>query len=220
MCLAVATHDPRTCGASLESSRPSCEALASGEQSRCAKALAEERTSCARDMDRLRTLLASEHDAHESAAPSAKLEIHGVGGTADPAKTEIDLSSTAAGGAVVAAEALGGAGIELARDPESSLRLAMRVERSHLAASVLFEAGGPKLTKLDLLVPALPELECPSPRCALTVTMPAVDPKRGAPITATIEGTVETPGGTYRLKLRIDTFVRDVVGRSAIYGGR
>ncbi len=220
MCLAVSTSDPRSCGAAVDSTRATCEALASGDEARCARASAEERAACTRDVHRYRSSLAQEHDAHETAPPRARLEIHGAAGTSDPATTDIDLSSSVVGGAVMAAEALGGAGIELARDLESSLRLPTRVERSHLAASVLFDTAGPSLTKLSVLVPKLPELSCPSPHCALTVTLPKADPKRGAPLAATIEGTVETPAGTYRLKLQIDTFVRDVVGRSAIYGGR
>ncbi len=134
--------------------------------------------------------------------------------------TDFDLSASVVGGAVVAADAVTGAAIDLARDLESSLGLPTRTDRSHLAASVLFEGGTPKLTKLTLVVPRVGEIACPGTHCALTVTMPKADPRRGAPLAATIEGTAETPGGTYRLKLQIDTFVRDVVGRSAIYGGR
>ena len=50
--------------------------------------------------------------------------------------------------------------------------------------------------------------------------MPKADAKRGAPLTATIAGSVETLAGTYQVKVQIDTFVRDVVGRMAIFGGR
>ena len=220
MCLAVATHDPRSCGAAIDSAQATCEALATGDPSRCAKASAEGRAACTRDVERFRSVLGAEHDAHDATPPRAHLEVHGASGTAEPATTDFDLSSNVVGGAVVAAEAIGGAGIELARDLESTLRLPSRVERSHLAATVVFDAGGPKLTKLSILVPRLPEMSCPSPHCALTVTMPKTDAKRGAPLAATIEGTVETPGAAYRVKVQIDTFVRDVVGRMAIYGGK
>jgi hypothetical protein len=220
MCLAVATHDPRTCAAALEAARATCEALASGDPSRCGKATGDERATCARDVEREQTLLAGEHDAHETTQPRAHLEIHGTNGTKDPPATSADLSPSVVGGAVVAAEAIGGAGIELARDLEATLRLPSRADRSHLAASVLFESGGPKLSKLEISVPKLPPISCPSPHCSLLVTMPKVDAKRGAPMSATFEGPVETPTGTYQVKLQIDTFVRDVVGRMSIYGGR
>ncbi|MGO8992307.1 MAG: hypothetical protein ACLQVI_03190 [Polyangiaceae bacterium] len=219
-CLAIATRDPRTCGASLDSTQATCEALASGDQTRCGKGVGDERAQCAHEMERDRTLLAGEHEAHDTTPPRAHLDIHGVGGTKDPPSTDVDLSSTVVGGAVVAAVTLGGAGIVLARDVESALRLPSRVERPHLTAMVEFEAGAPKLTKLDLTVPKIPEMTCPSSHCSLVVVVPKADPKRGAPLSATIDGTIETPAGTYQVKLQIDTFVRDVVGRGAMYGGR
>jgi hypothetical protein len=36
----------------------------------------------------------------------------------------------------------------------------------------------------------------------------------------TFDGTMDAPGTTYQVNLKIETFVRDVVGRSALYGGR
>jgi hypothetical protein len=219
MCLAVATHDPRSCAGTVEAEQLTCEALASGDASRCAKGNSAHRSSCTRDLARLRTLL-GERPAHDATAPRARIEIHGISGAKDPSPTSFDLSSSVAGGAVIAAEAMGGAGIELARDLDSTLRLPTRMERSRLSATVVFEAGGPKLTKLDVTAPGVPELTCPSPHCNLNVAMPKADPLRGAPLTATIAGTVETITGTYRLNVQIDTFVRDVVGRMAIYGGR
>jgi hypothetical protein len=235
-CLAASTHDPRSCGATSESVRATCEALASGDGSRCGKAGAEERAACTRDMDRYRTTLTTEHDVHDTTPPRVHVEIHAATGMTDPGgrspgqplvppareptTTDFDLSPSAAGGAVVAAQAAGGASIELARDLESALHLPARIERSHLEVVVAFEAGGAKVTKLSILVPRLPELACPSAHCTLTATMPKIDAKRGVPLSATIEGTVETTSGAYRVKLQIDTFVRDVVGRAAIYGGR
>ena len=221
MCLAVATRDPRSCAAVVESTQAAtCEALASNDVSRCAKASAEERPSCTRDFARYRTVLGEGREAHDTATPHAHVEIHGASGTKDPPKTDFDLSSSVSGGAVVAAEALGGAGIDLARDLEPGLRFPTRGSPSRLATSVLFEAGGPKLAKLAILVPGVPELACPSPHCTLAVAIPKADAKRGAALSATIEGTVETTAGTYKVKVQIDTFVRDVVGRMAIYGGR
>jgi hypothetical protein len=222
MCLAVATRDPRSCAGSVEAAQLTCEALASGDASRCAKGSAEHRSACARDLARLRTLLGEPrgHDGTAPPAPRAHIEIHGVSGAKDPSPTSFDAPSSVAGGAVIAAEAIGGAEIDLARDLESTLRLPTRSERSRLSASIVFEAGGPKLTKLDVVASGVPELTCPSPHCNLTVAMPKADPLRGAPLTATISGTVETITGTYRLSVQIDTFVRDVVGRMALYGGR
>jgi hypothetical protein len=220
LCLAVSTRDARTCAAMIESAQPACEALASGDASRCARANAENRTSCVRDVARFRTLIGGEPQGTAPAQPHAHVEVHAASGGRDPSRTDTDASSSVAGGAVIASEAVGGVAFELAHDLESTLGLPTRTDRPHLTATVGFVAGGPTLTKLRVLVPGVPEMECPSPRCALTVTMPKADPLRGAPLKATIAGTVETVAGTYRLNVEIDTFVRDVVGRMALYGGR
>lgn len=220
MCLAVSTRDPRTCAAAIESAQPTCEALATGDASRCARTNAENRASCVRDVARFRTLTAGDTQGTAPAHPNAHIEVHAVSGAKDPARTDIDASSSVAGGAVIASEAVGGVAIDLAHDLESTLGLPTRTDRPHLTATVGFEAGGPTLTKLRLRVPGVPEMDCPGLRCALTVTMPKADPLRGAPLKATIAGTVETLAGTYRLNVEIDTFVRDVVGRMALYGGR
>jgi hypothetical protein len=219
-CLAVSTHDPRSCAAELETLQPTCEALASGDPSRCGRANGDERSTCSRDVERLHALLADEHDKHDTTQPQAHVEIHGANGTSDPPVTEVDLSSAVAGGAVVAADPVLGAGIELARDTEGVLGLPLRAERAHLTASVAFEGGAPRLVKLVVAAPRLPEISCPSPHCSIAVTMPKSDPKRGAPLVATFDGVVESPSGTFRVHLQIDSFVRDVVGRAALYGGR
>jgi hypothetical protein len=222
VCLAVSTHDPRTCAAAIESGQTTCEALASGDPTRCGHAFGEEHATCARDVERERSLLGAEHehDAHETTPPRAHLEIHGMGATKDPPVTDVDLSPSVVGGAVVASESIGGVAIELARDLEVALHLPTRTDRAHLVASVVYESGVPKLGKLGLFAPKLPEIDCPSPHCSLVVTMPKADPQRGAPLSATLEGPVETTSGTFQVKLEIDTFVRDIVARSDLYGGR
>ena len=69
-CLAVATRDPRSCAAGLESTRATCEALSTGDPSRCASATGDERATCARDVERERTLLAGDHDVHDTTPPA------------------------------------------------------------------------------------------------------------------------------------------------------
>jgi hypothetical protein len=63
-------------------------------------------------------------------------------------------------------------------------------------------------------------ISCPSPHCNLKVTLSKVDPTRGTPVTASFDGTVDTPGASQGVHLVIETFVRDVVGRAALYGTR
>ena len=219
-CLAITTHDPRGCAAELESLQPACEAQASGDVSRCARAMGDERQSCTRDFQRVTSLLAGDYPAHPSTPVTARLEIHGAKGTSDPATTEVDLGPTVAGGAVVASESTGGVHLALTRESDSTLGLSPRGERAHLQAIVSLEGGTATLKKFDLLMPKIPELVCPSPHCNLTVTLAKADPTRGASISASIDGEVEVPGASYSVKLKVETFVRDVVSRAAMYGGR
>ncbi|HEY2513237.1 MAG TPA: hypothetical protein VGI39_20350 [Polyangiaceae bacterium] len=219
-CLAITTHDPRSCAAELESLQPLCEAQASSDVSRCSRAMGEERQTCARDLQRVASLLAGEYPAHSATPVTAHLEIHGAKGTPDPASTDVDLGATMAGGAVVAAEPTGGIHLALTRENDSMLGLSPHGERAHLQAIVSLEGGAATLKKFDLLMPKVPELVCPSAHCTLAVTLAKADPTRGAALSASIEGEVETPTGSYTVHLKIETFVRDVVSRSAIYGGR
>ena len=152
--------------------------------------------------------------------PRAHLENPRHRGTRTRPTTEVRISPNVAGGAVIAAQVMTGPNIELAHDLEMTLRLPSRSDRSHLSASVAFEAGVPKLTKLDLSVPKVGELSCPSVHCSIVVTMPQADPKRGSPLAATFEGEHRNPGGDVPGEVAIDTYVRDVVGRSAFYGAR
>jgi hypothetical protein len=220
-CLAVSTHDPRDCAAENASLGPLCQALASGDVSHCGQATGDERATCSRDVEREKTLLAEAevHDVHDRTTPKVHFEVHGAKGTKDPAVTEADLSANFAGGVVISAASAGGVAVVLARDPEEVLGLPLRSEKTHVVAEVAMEKAT-TVTKLAVNVPRMPEVVCPSPHCDLTVTMVKADPKRGTPLSATIEGTVEVPSGTYEIKLQIDSFVRDVVSRAALFGGR
>jgi hypothetical protein len=219
-CLAVSTHDARICAAELESARATCEALASGDASACGRATGEGRSTCARDVERLAPLVQGEHLAHPTTPPSAHLTIHGAKGTADLQVADVDLSSGVAGGAVIASEPAVGVVMTFARDAEGSLGLPTRLERTHITASVALGDGVPRLSKLDIIAPKVPELACPSPHCSLTVSMPKAEGERGSPLAAVVEGTIETPQGTYQVKLQIDSFVRDLVGRTELFGAR
>ncbi len=216
-CLAVTTHDPRICAAELSTLQPTCEAFTTGDATRCAAGDGDQRT-CERDLERVKTLLVQrERDAHDATKPRAHLEIHGRD---DAGADDVDLSSLVAGGAIVSSLPAGGVGIDLARDTEALLRLPSRTEKAHLSATIAVELGGAKLTKLEIVAPKLAQISCPSPHCDLKVTLDKMDTTRGAPITASFEGKVETPGATYQLHLVVSTFVRDIVGRAALYGAR
>jgi hypothetical protein len=220
-CLAIASHDPRTCAAASSTTTATCEALASGDGARCAKATGDELATCTRDFTRQRALLAVERDAHDATTPKARVDIHGADGGKDPAATNVDLSANVLGGAVVSSAASDGVHIELARDLETTLKLASRGDRSHLTASIVLGSNGPTVSALALGLPKLPELTCEHARCAMTVTVSKADPRRGAPIAVTIAGKMQSrEGGSYDVQLQIDTFVRDVVSRAAVYGGR
>jgi Na+-transporting NADH:ubiquinone oxidoreductase subunit NqrD len=76
------------------------------------------------------------------------------------------------------------------------------------------------VTKLEVNAPKMPVVSCPSPHCELHATLSKTEAMRGSPITANVDGKVETPAGAYSFHLVVESFVRDAVGRSAIYGAR
>jgi hypothetical protein len=216
-CLAVAAHDPRMCAAELSALQPTCEAFTTGDPTRCSTGDGDRRT-CERDLERVKSLLVDrERQAHDTTLPRAHFEIHGAN---DAGSGDIDLSSLVAGGAVVSSLPAGGVGIDLSRDTEAVLRLPSRTEKAHLSASIEIDAGNAKITKLEVIAPKMAPISCPSVHCDVKVTIAKLEPTRGSPVTASFEGTVETPGQTYRIHLVISSFVRDVVGRAALYGTR
>ncbi len=216
-CLAVSAHDPRICAAELSSLQPTCEALTTGDPTRCTAGDGDRRT-CERDLARAKSLLVDrERQAHDTTQPRAHFEMHGAN---DAGAGDIDLTALVAGGAIVSSLPAGGVGIDLARDTEAVLRLPSRTEKAHLSASIAIEPGGAKLTKLEIVAPKMVPITCPSVHCDVKVTIAKVDPTRGSPITASFEGKVETPGDTYQIHLVVSTFVRDVIGRGALYGTR
>jgi len=216
-CLAVATHDPRICAAELATRQPTCEALTTGDATRCATGDGDRRT-CERDLERVKSLFVErEREAHDATKPRAHLEMRGE---SDAGGGDIDLSGLVAGGAVVSSLPAGGVGIDLARDTEALLRLPSRTEKSHLSLALAVEPGGAKISKLELVAPKMTPISCPNPHCDLKVTLDKMDPTRGSAITASVDGKVETPGMTYQVHLVVSTFVRDLVGRAALYGTR
>jgi hypothetical protein len=217
-CLAVATHDPRICAADLAEHQPTCEALTTGDATRCLHSLEGDRRACERDLARDRSLLVErERQAHDATKPRAHFEVVG---SSDASRSEVDLSSLVAGGAVVASLPAGGIGVDLARDVESVLGLPSRTERAHFALSFALDEAGARVTKLEVNAAKVPAVSCPSPHCELHATLSKTETTRGSPITANVDGKVDTPAGAYSFHLVVESFVRDAVGRSAIYGAR
>jgi hypothetical protein len=217
-CLAVATHDPRACAADLAERQPTCEALTTGDATRCVHSLEGDRRACERDLARDRSLFVErERQAHDATKPRAHFELTG---NTDASRGEVDLSSLVAGGAVIASLPAGGIGIDLARDVEGVLGLPSRTERSHMALSFALDEQGAHVTKLELSAAKMPAISCPSPHCEVHATLSKMEGTRGTPVTANVDGKVETPGAAYSFHLVVESFVRDVVARSAIYGAR
>ena len=142
MCLAVSTHDPRIVRQGgkgrwrrAKRSRPATRPAAGRRPGTSARSATT--TPRAR-----RTLLAGEHEVHETTAPRAHVEIHGAAGAADSGVMELDLSPSVLGGAVLSSAAASGVSVELARDLETTLRLPTRGERAHLTASISVRVGG------------------------------------------------------------------------------
>jgi len=219
-CLAVAAHDPRMCAAELSALQPTCEAFTTGDPTRCTAGDGDRRT-CERDLERAKSLLVDrERQAHDTTQPRAHFEMRVANAANDAGAGDVDLSSLVAGGAVLSSLPTGGVGIDLSRDTETVLRLPSRTEKAHLSASIAIDGGNAKVTKLEVIAPKMAPISCPGVHCDIKVTVATIEPTRGSPITASFEGTVETPGATYGIHLVISTFVRDVVGRAALYGTR
>jgi hypothetical protein len=227
VCLAIATHDPRICGASTTNEHATCEALATGDPKRCETAASDQSRFCAREFERQkRVMVAPEHDARDLKPPKAIVTIKGESGTADPEGSPVDVSAQIVQGVVVAANPTGGTRIDIAHDLSTSLHLPTRGgERTRFVASVVLNgsSGDPSVERFEIEGPKSPVIICPSSQCTATVTMAKgalADANRGTPFSLAIDGKVEAPSGKYSFHAQIDSFLRDVVTRTAMYAPR
>jgi hypothetical protein len=220
-CVAVSTHDPRGCAGAPVAERGTCEALATGDVKRCSRGNEEERLACDHELQRDRTLLVPiERDVHDTTLPKATAEVKSD--RSPPETSTIDLTEPVAAGVLVTATPAGGTRIDFTREKETLLRLPTRgSERARFAASIVIDPTGvPAVDKFEIDAPKVPAITCPSPRCHVTSSFTKLDPKRSSPVSVAFDAQLETPTGKYTVHAQIDSFVRDVVTRTALYSTR
>jgi hypothetical protein len=199
---------------------PRCEAIVANDEKRCDALVREAaRARCRRDTKRWASLLASTPtDAATSPTTpvTAKLEIHAIEGTTEPAAPIVDVRDDFARG-VVLVEQLDGTRVDVGdlRELQTSTGFyaPTPLARAH-AGATLFIARGAALTRVEsteLGVPGAATLLTPIARSTLKATLAKLDHVRGAEVKLTLEGELANAAHGYRVKLEIVTFVRDVV---------
>lgn len=218
-CVAAAARTPVLCAGEDARLRPFCDALVERDPKRCAAlTLDEDRVRCTRESERMASLL-------EGGTPlltqpldgKGTLELHGEGGTPDPAEMKLDLGFDVGSGVVL-----------VTTHKESRLRI------GSTDASLTVRATGPntrtrfgvllgvlgdqiEVRELSLAVPGAASMSCPGVKCDVKVkSKTKVEAKRGAPVTLELDGTVGTAPNAFRLHAQIATFVRDVVDESTL----
>jgi hypothetical protein len=207
----MATLDARLCAAEESERRPACEAVVAGDARRCAG------PACRRLVERWSGVLEGGRNDAERLATRAILELEPRPGDGAAAahRPPLDLSFDVARGVVVA-ETISGYAVELgrSRDPGSSTVSPGTGTGTRLAANVVVAkvAGkGARLEHLELEIPGSPRFACTAPGCGFTITMGGFAPERGAVVRLEIAGPVDLAPHRDEARLRVTTFVRDVV---------
>jgi hypothetical protein len=221
VCLARASRDERLCAAAATGDRETCRALVFGRSNECGSDRA-----CIRQVERFRSLL--EKPARHTAFPARlHVELTGERGTSEHLEASFDLDEIAAAGAIARSS---GDKVRLlvgtprsARWPTSEspqakpqLFLALTVPAkgsSALASHADAEAGlllGPTDLTLDLLVPKVGLLSgtLASDR---RLVIEAGTLSAGSPLRLTLTAKVNDAPRVFRLKIDLESFVRDGV---------
>jgi len=206
-CLAAVTRDPRPCRGAI-GARTTCEAIASGDVGRCASARAgEDPSRCRREAVRVASLLGTQPSKAWPDA-TARLQVTPRGSAPTPPKTSWDLSEGSAG--VVLVEIFDGTRLELGAERE-----ALADERGGRLRGGLVLPRAPegvaRIERLELQVPDLLTLSCPSSRCEVQATAKREGDGRGAALDVRVTGTAKNGDATYDVAFTLRTFVRDVV---------
>jgi hypothetical protein len=210
-CVAVAARDPRLCVAS-PTNRTTCEAVLAKSEARCTRG-GSEGSDCRREVGRLRALVTGEL-SKEKPLPAMKvtLEVQGEGQTESPIPAVVDQSPDAARGVVLVKAHdryvldVGRLGRSEFAPPSMTLRSAMRVSQ---------RGGSAVLERFELDLPNRATVIFPGNNVDGKLTFEPFSPTRGAPLGVTFEGRISTGPSTYTVKVRVDTFVRDVISDDA-----
>jgi hypothetical protein len=209
-CVAIALRSPAMCAGAQRRDRPTCEATLLKDAKKCdAIPLDELRAPCTRDAARFRGVVVG--NAAITSVPQAKgtLTLHGEG-KPDPAQPSADLEADVGSGVVVVLDGKK-TRVSFGRLGEASAtpHAVQPLDRTRLALQFTTSSDKPiEINEATLTVPGAPQASCAAERCALTVKVDKLEPKRGGAVTLTLDGSL----GGYKLHADVSTFTRDVVG--------
>ncbi len=217
-CVAAAARTPALCAGEDKHGRPACEAIAARDPSKCkAFVLEEEKARCAREAQRLSSTLEGGTPLFaELAEGKGSLDLHGANGTADPTTTNVDLGLDVGTGVVLVQERKG---IRF-RFGSSDANITVRAVGPAVSAGFgvtlgVSLTGDVEIREAHLSVPGGASLTCPAVKCELKAKLAGkLEPKRGVPVTVTIDGVIGTAPTSYKVHVEVKTFARDVVDES------
>ena len=214
-CLARASRDERLCLGALAPDRAACEALVLGDPTRCAG-----NPGCVRQVARWSSL-AEKATAHRPFPAHLDVDVHVLGEAPDADAWSFQLPDLVQAGAVLTR--IGGGRVKVAiGSPRTSLW-----PEAHLATAQpkLFlelvlspkelEKGehllGPAQITMDLLLPKVALLSAATAK-EIGLESSRLVPEVGSPAKLELAATLLDGTKTYALKMRLETFVRDVMG--------
>lgn len=218
MCVAAAARTPALCAGEEKHARPACDALLLHDVTKCkAFVLDEEKDRCARESQRLASLLEGGTPLFtELADGKGTLEVKGDSGTPDPSETTVDLATDLAAGVVLVQERKG---VRLrfgSSEANITLRAVAPGVRTGFGVMLgVSLTGDAEVREAHLSVPGGASMTCPGMKCDLKAKVSGkIEPRRGAPITFTVDGVVGLAPHAYKIHLDVKTFARDVVDES------
>jgi hypothetical protein len=219
-CLAIASRDPRLCGAEETSiARAACESIVRHDAASCAKLpLKAGQARCKRDADRWRNVTPPPDAGGAEPPVEAMLHVESAGDADAP--IDANLAPDLGHGLVVVTER---GGNRLSVGPLSDSGLDFLAPSPHVQATLaleLFAASDGKRVEVDraeLLVPGRSPVATPLARSNLIAKVSKLEPTRGGVVALSVDGTIGDSSGTWRVHLQATTFVRDVVDAKAIH---
>jgi hypothetical protein len=227
-CLAMAARDPRLCAArETMGERVTCDATVRHDPAPCAKLpVRAEQARCTRDVDRWRHVTPAP-DASLASLPAVEGTLHLEPRDDHDAGAPVDTNLSASlGRGVVVIEPRDGARFELGSASLSLSGPSFIAASPHttptFAAALFAGADGKRVTveRVELSVPGHAPLATPLAHSTITATVDKLEPKRGAPLSVTLEGDLGDSTGSFHVRLKATTFVRDVVTARALYAAR
>lgn len=222
-CVAIALRDVRLCaGATRSSAEVTCRAILTHDKARCSTLSAgSEAARCARIVDRWQAAVPAATEDRPAPQTLGALHVEPV----EPIETGAAGFDAALGpdvrrgvvveeerdGAHVIVGSLSEAGLDfIAPSPHVGATLAF--EMVAVAANSSRTKGvDARIERAKLVIPGRALVAPAAAPSTLRATLSRFEPKRGAPLDVTIEGTLSSGAGTWRLRGRLATFVRDVV---------